>query len=337
MAISGQEQQKYGFPSRKGGGLLGEVTLVTLYKAALTAGKAYTNHKHHHVHHFHHEDKAGEDDYDINPSMTPAAPPLPPSAGTQFPFLSNGQLLPMLPITELTAFRGPGGSKNINLFTPFNSHIDILLPGMQRLFKRDQGKQISTPGKRTKKSENHDDDEDVADAEVDDILKATTKELRKVKREASEMEQAKRVVFKEDDILKEDEGRSMGLKKRQTLEGMEMGDEKNQKKRTIFNEQFQFGLIPGDDLSGLFPGDGYVLGGGGLKFEGEERNKLAKPAEPQVQMEPAEWEVRRIMAVCSGCSEDPFRKASIISWRESPKKVYAGAHYVPATPECQRF
>lgn len=336
MAISGQEQQKYGFPSRKGSGLLGEVTLVTLYKAALTAGKAYTNHKHHHVHHFHHEDKAGEDDYDINPPMTPA-PQLPPSPGTQFPFLNNGQLLPMLPITELTAFRGPGGSKNINLFTPFNSHIDILLPGMQRLFKRDQAKQIRTPGKRTKKSENFDDDEEIADTQVDDILKVTTTELRKVKREASKTEPTKRVVFKEDDVLKEDEGRNLGLKKRQTLEGVETGGDKNQKKRTLFNDQFQFGLIPGDDLSGLFPGDGYVLGGGGLKFEGEERNKLAEPTETKVQMEPAEWEVRRIMSVCSGCSEDPFRKASIISWRESPKKVYAGAHYVPATPECQRF
>lgn len=32
-----------------------EITVVQLYKVALSAGKAHRDHKHHHVHHFNHE------------------------------------------------------------------------------------------------------------------------------------------------------------------------------------------------------------------------------------------------------------------------------------------
>lgn len=32
-----------------------EVTVLQLYKVALSAGKAHRDHKHHHVHHFNHD------------------------------------------------------------------------------------------------------------------------------------------------------------------------------------------------------------------------------------------------------------------------------------------
>lgn len=32
-----------------------EITVLQLYKVALSAGKAHRDHKHHHVHHFNHE------------------------------------------------------------------------------------------------------------------------------------------------------------------------------------------------------------------------------------------------------------------------------------------
>ncbi|XP_046669099.1 uncharacterized protein LOC124359951 isoform X1 [Homalodisca vitripennis] len=336
MAISGQEQLRYsGGGGGKGSvpGLLGEVTLVQLYKAALTAGKAYTNHKHHHVHHFHHEDKPGEDDYAISSPSTPAPPPT--LRGTDFPFLSNGQLIPMLPIPELSAFRGQSDPTVTGLFTPYTGQVDLLLPGMQRLFKRDQTKLASTLGKRIKKSE----ESSIAEDQMGDILKVETRESRKVKRETTKVDERKVKPINEDDILKEtDDKKDVEVKKRQTMEEDGSNEDKHHKKRTLFDDQFQFGLIPGDDLSGLFPGDGYILGGGGIKFDGEETNSAdPEPTQGGVQMEPAEWEVRSIMAVCSGCSEDPFRKASLISWRETSKKLYAGAMYVPAIPECQRF
>lgn len=244
----------------------------------------------------------------------------------------------MLPVTDLSAFRGQADT-NLGLFMTYNPQMEFLFPGSQRLFKRDQSKSSRTPGKRRKKSEETETESDDIDIVQEDILKVEPKESKKVKRDTKKAEATSKPV-REEEILEEVEEKKEKPKKRQTLENTEMGEmdmemeDKNHKKRTLFHEQLQYGLIPGDDLSDLFPGNGYVLGSGGVKFDGSDNS--APPME-EVQMEPAEWEVRSIMAVCSQCSEDPFRKANIISWRESPKKLYAGAMYVPAVPECQRF
>lgn len=58
IAITGQEQHVHGggFDILGKSGLQGEMTLLELYKAALTAGKAYINHKHHHVNDYTHDD-----------------------------------------------------------------------------------------------------------------------------------------------------------------------------------------------------------------------------------------------------------------------------------------
>ncbi|XP_060873013.1 LOW QUALITY PROTEIN: uncharacterized protein LOC132946911 [Metopolophium dirhodum] len=64
----------------------GELTLVSLYKAALTAGKAYNDHKHHHVHNFHH----GYDE-SVDEADTEAPPTLPPGPeATRPPHLAHG-------------------------------------------------------------------------------------------------------------------------------------------------------------------------------------------------------------------------------------------------------
>lgn len=330
MALSGQQLQNTptapGVLHHKVAGLQGEITLVQLYKAALTAGKAYTNHKHHHAHHFHHEDKAGEDDYEID---NPSPPQSPQSLVPQFQFLSRGQLVPMLPVNELAVLnRDP----SIGLFSRANSlHL-------QRLFKRDQSKLTAEPNMRTKKSDEGarvKEEGNEEDPHLEDIMKMTSHESKKVKRDTTQNETLPSKTITEGDVLGESDNKDSNMKKRQMPEDEEEGEDKNQKKRTLFNEQYQFGLVPGDDLSELFPGNGYILGGGGVKFDTGESGG-PKPTE-SVQMEPAEWEVRSIMEVCSGCSEDPFRKANIISWRESPKKLFGGALYVPAIPECQRF
>lgn len=68
IAITGQTQSKYGGgfgldssgTGKESTGFYGEITLVQLYKAALTAGKAYNTHKHHHAHKFTHEDRQGK-------------------------------------------------------------------------------------------------------------------------------------------------------------------------------------------------------------------------------------------------------------------------------------
>ena len=76
VAISGQEQRHFGGGFLEGngapkgsGGMLGEITLLQMYSVALTAGKAYRDHKHHHGHHHPEHDQ-------------PKRPPTTPAPGT---------------------------------------------------------------------------------------------------------------------------------------------------------------------------------------------------------------------------------------------------------------
>lgn len=109
VAISGREylEQKVAvhFPS-----LSGELTLLSLYKAALTAGKAYNDHKHHHVHNFHHGYDEAVDEADTEEPVTgPAPTDAPGPEPTRPPHLAhggvfvNGQLAPKLPLKPVVS------------------------------------------------------------------------------------------------------------------------------------------------------------------------------------------------------------------------------------------
>ncbi|XP_039281055.1 uncharacterized protein LOC120350651 [Nilaparvata lugens] len=434
VAVSGQEASALSGPEnfdyfKPRSGLLGEVTLLQLYKAALTAGKAYTNHKHHHAHHFHHDDKLGEDDLRIL-GVNPAAAAAMTNAfqqGADFPFLRNGQLAHSLPVQDLSAFRSknPQFNPQINILnqSPFFSQTSDPSYSLQqmRLYKREQMKEkpettaprvttrvvtrvvrkpqklpaairfndegddidevdqyfeklpikreteegrafsaglpepvkVATNGEREKRSK--DVKEEVVedgkrekrsangDEVVDGDLKAVDKRSADVEKDVVKEgeknigEREKRSGAEEkdkDEVMSTQETSNMKTKREETT------DERNHKKRTALIAGMPFGVIPGADLSSLFSGEGYMLGQGGVRFDAVMQQHQQQPflkEEEEQQMEPAEWEVRSIMAVCSGCSEDPFRKASIVSWRETPKKLFSGVLYIPAAPECQRF
>ena len=73
----------------------------------------------------------------------------------------------------------------------------------------------------------------------------------------------------------------------------------------------------------------------GLTSFGVQPSKL--PETKTGEREPAEAEVKQVMDVCDGCSEEPFAKALVMGWRTVPKKLYSGALYLPATPSCKAF
>lgn len=105
IAISGQELTEVDLTSNewreKGSGLQGELTLIQLYKAALSKGKAYSDHKHHHAHEWGHDGEMMNNDDDANGSTPPNLPP--PPSSSEHPFLENGQLKHRLPVHELLA------------------------------------------------------------------------------------------------------------------------------------------------------------------------------------------------------------------------------------------
>jgi hypothetical protein len=92
-----------------------------------------------------------------------------------------------------------------------------------------------------------------------------------------------------------------------------------------------------------------LIGTSALAILGGDLNPISAPqdqtddlssissTEDDYPREPAEGEVMQVMNVCSGCAPEPFKKAELISWRSTPKKLYSGALYTLANPECRRF
>lgn len=99
-AISGQDQLDhdvtFSFKKRRVG-FQGELTLMQLYKAALSKGKAYSDHRHHHG-------QSSHDDDNQEPTADPNADDeTSKEQTTEHMFLENGQLKPRLPVHELLA------------------------------------------------------------------------------------------------------------------------------------------------------------------------------------------------------------------------------------------
>ncbi|XP_044727831.1 uncharacterized protein LOC123291563 [Chrysoperla carnea] len=293
IAISGQEQRQpgggflEGHEAPKGsGGMLGELTMVQLYKIALTAGKAHRNHKHHHAHKFLHE---GVPTTPETPSSTAAPAPTP----QQNLFLTGGQLNPMLQLNYaggqpqedqgqllngqlfnqlLASATNNGDSNRIQLVHPqlVNSgnvqFISDTSDNGGHIFKRDNSQTEGT----------------------------------KVKREVTpDNKHTKRGLFLVGDAIYED-GAMDGLA------GLTHG---------TMN-------LP-EILSGLATFD--------------HNQPIIDEQQKSEDREPAEAEVKAIMNMCTGCDEEPFEKALVFGWRTVAKKLYSGAFYTPASPECKAF
>lgn len=91
---------------------------------------------------------------------------------------------------------------------------------------------------------------------------------------------------------------------------------------------------------GLIVDDGYISQGLDNNYFAGLTNfglQLPKYENKDDEREPAEGEVRTIMDVCDGCSEEPFAKALVFGWRSVPKKLYSGAVHIPAASMCKAF
>lgn len=124
IAITGQEQHEFGGGFRwkeSGSGLQGEITLLQLYKAALSKGKAYSDHKHHHAHEWDHNGEPIDDDEETSETY-PNQEPEQDENTSEHPFLENGQLKPRLPVHELLAKGTPKPMHNLELLSSFERY-----------------------------------------------------------------------------------------------------------------------------------------------------------------------------------------------------------------------
>lgn len=350
IAITGQEQRQYGggFLEGKGspkgsGGLLGEVTQLYLYKAALAAGKAHRDHKHHHGNH--------ASTTTPQPPPVSTGPPLPPH-----PLLISGQLIPHLNINAQLG----GGLRpqnplpptpgNLLLASPLLQHSgsstsSITLPGVSSFsIRHAPGSTGSVLGggsdplldiqhslfKRDKK-------QDTSVAVQDPTSTRTKRSTSSYRKEFPSKKYSQAMEDPKYKIKWKNINRTSVIKAEDKTT-----KHKVTKRATDFSDD--------DGNEHYFESQGSsLIGSSALALLGGDFNPISAPQEQNDDLsstsgieddyprEPAEGEVMQVMNVCSGCAPEPFKKAELISWRSTPKKLYSGALYTLANPECRRF
>ncbi|GLV37738.1 b6 [Carabus blaptoides fortunei] len=348
IAISGQEQTQFGGGFQEGagapkgsGGMLGEITMVQLYSVALTAGKAHKDHKHHHVHHF---------DHNGQPITTPPPPP-PGQRPNQIPhpLLTAGQINPALnlnlaqpaPAPQLIPSILPNGQEYNTQFINgqfAGNLVSQQLLGAQQppspgigfgfpLTPRGNGAQsfVSTQLSQIQSDRSsiqpisqslsltnfHESKQTLPSGLVHSSLVNPAN--------VQFIDTTNHQLFKRNN----EETAEKTVVKRQT-------EDNNQKKRELLLSD---GSIIDDGLLGSY--DANLLAGL-ARFENNQPIIQEQKATSD-EREPAEAEVRAVMNVCGGCDQEPFVKALIFGWRSVAKKLYSGAIYSPAVPQCRVF
>ncbi|XP_022918828.2 uncharacterized protein [Onthophagus taurus] len=325
IAITGQEQTQYGggFTDDKGqGGILGEVTMVQLYKVALTAGKAHKDHKHHHAHEYDHNG--------VLLTTTPTPPPMPRPTQPTHPLLTGGQLNPNVALNLAVQQTNPTPQP---LIVPGQSYDAQLLNGQfvnpltsQQLSQG--GFRFGQDGPQTFRPSIQPPSPIQPFNLIPDQANAISQQSIRFRRPTPLINsglvhpslvnpanvQIVDAKFESHQIFKRDN---------------EEEDKKHKKRELILSNGHLLddGLIPGNYNHALLDG---------LAGIGQNEPILQKQREME-EREPAEAEVKAVMNICTGCDEEPFGKALVFGWRTVPKKLYSGAFYTPAVPQCRLF
>ncbi|XP_026742408.1 uncharacterized protein LOC113504338 [Trichoplusia ni] len=347
LAISGQDQsllyKKDNIePVARQSGLLGEITMLQLYHVALTAGKAHKDHKHHHVHHFRHDGTPLE-------ASTEAVTEPPPPQATPLGngnFLVGGQLqrapsLNLAGAQQMVPVQLPNGlqlqqeyvngqlanrlvsEQLLNSAQPLPDHLGgvqgqrLSLVPVSSSLGQGQGYSRSPigPSKGTTvllsgSLLNPANVKYIDDSIAHNLFKRNSK---RDKRDNPEKE------------LKEE--LTPGKKDKRGLVALSDGsivDEALLSPDLMLDNKEDEILFQQSLLNGLA---GFV---GNLPVQNQQKETVD-------EREPAEAEVKAVMQVCSGCAPEPFKKALVISWRATPKKLYSGAHYYKGLPICKAF
>ncbi|KAF5298309.1 hypothetical protein FQA39_LY11793 [Lamprigera yunnana] len=344
IAITGQEQTQYGggfsegVESPKGsGGMLGEITMVQLYKVALTAGKAHKDHKHHHAHAF---------DHNGTPITTTPRPPSPPRPMTPtHPLLTGGQLNPNIALTiasgQVTLPLLQRSSYDASLLN--GQFLNNLVPqymnnpqsrGPQQFLPQDltpaQPQQYITlqplqPSPIPKLQQG-------APFISGGLVHPTLINPANVQFIDTQLETHQ--LFKRDQnstsVSEEREKKKRHAKLDENTSAESDSAEKKHTKRGLY---IQDGTFVDDGFYTTTLDQSLLHGLAGI---GQNQPILQIQKESE-KREPAEAEVTAVMNLCSGCEEEPFDKALVFGWRTVPKKLYSGAFYTPAEAKCKAF
>lgn len=300
--------------------MLGEVTMVQFYSVALTAGKAHRDHKHHHAHKYDHN----------GTPITTTPPPIPAPRPTQptHPLLTGGQINPDValniaaqqPLLQLI----PGQDYNSQLIS---GQYIVQQPQAQN-GPSQLSPQVFTPSQPTPQQQQPQQAliQINPGNSVNDIGSYSQQRINLGGRPLvnsglvhSSLVNPANVQFIEGPQLETHQ-----LYKRQSET-----DSKHNKRELFLSG----GQLVQDSLLGNSYDQTLLDGLAGI---GENEPVLLKQKQSD-EREPAEAEVKAVMSICTGCDPEPFGKAIVFAWRTVAKKLYSGAFYQPAVPECRVF
>lgn len=337
IAISGQEQSQLGGGFQEGkdapkgaGGMLGEITMVQLYNVALTAGKAHKDHKHHHAHQYDHEGRLL-----TTPAPTTRNPrPTLPS----HPLLTAGQRNPVLMLNLAGGQQQPQPQPQIIQGQNFNAQ---LLNGQfvnnlvtqQLISGRGPQRFFAQPQKTRPITQSFFEAQNVALPQSGLVHPSLVNPANVQIIDNTQQLETHQLFKRENDKEPKFGDKLIPQKAKRHTEN---NDDKKPKKRELF---LGGGSLIQDDNNSGFNGEATVyeqslLDGLAGIGENEPVQQVQKQSD---EREPAEAEVKAVMNICSGCDEEPFDKALVFGWRTVPKKLFSGAFYTPAIPECKVF
>ncbi|KAG6455993.1 uncharacterized protein LOC115447263 [Manduca sexta] len=339
VAISGQEQsllyKKDDLEQTQQSGFVGEITMLQLYHVALTAGKAHKDHKHHHVHHFKHDGTPIESSTE---SVTEPPPPQATPLGNGN-FLIGGQLqrapnLNLAGAQQMIPVQLPNGLQLQQEYV--NGQLGNRIVSEQLLNTVQISDHVSGPPiprlplLPVATSQSYSQSSPLGPS------KGTTVLL------SGSLLNPANVQYIDDtnhNIYRRDSKRDKRDNPEKEL-ALETASGKKEKRGlvelsdgSIVDEALLSPTLLGKDEDALFQ-ESLLNGLAGVVGNLPVQNLQKETVD---EREPAEAEVKAVMQVCNGCASEPFKKALVLSWRSTSKKLYSGAHYYKGLPICRAF
>lgn len=336
--------------------MLGEVTMVQLYSVALTAGKAHRDHKHHHAHKYDHNGNQ----ITTTPPPQPAPRPMQPT----HPLLTAGQINPEVALNiaaqqqQLYQFVQQQPQQQDyasqffgNQYTVPPQQTGPLGQGPQ-VFQQQQQRPLQQlpnypvlPGSSSSSLNIGQQSQSNIGPYSQQTLSLGGRPLINSGLVHSSIGNSANVQYDDETLSLEThqlfkrESKSKPTKSRSTKatkSKSEQNKSKRIKRRTNTKRELYLtdGHLVGDSLIGNTYEQSLLDGLAGI---GESQPLVQLRQKENDEREPAEAEVKAVMSICNGCDEEPFGKALVFDWRTVPKKLYSGAFYQPAIPECRVF
>ncbi|CAG9859038.1 unnamed protein product [Phyllotreta striolata] len=347
IAITGQEQRQLGGGFQEGveapkgsGGMLGEITMLQLYKVALTAGKAHKDHKHHHAHQFDHNGRAITTPAPTTPRNRPALP--------QHPLLTAGQLNKNLRINLANGPQTVQGQQYDTQFVNGQFVGNLLTQQLAAQQQQQQQQQLIPQLPQQPQQFVQSQPQQFVQSQPQQIIQSQPQQQFLPQRDTGLLPQQDSgpysrqfVSFGDTAIVDTDFNHAVADSSAPAALETHNVFKRHSDQRT--RTKLKRRQIAG---GGIF--DGSVVGPGGtysfdqsllygLAGVGQNEAISEKQKQTEDEREPAEAEVKAVLNVCTGCDPEPFDKALVFGWRTVPKKLYSGAFYTPAVPECKVF